>query len=566
MERHLHPSIYKKIRKTKKMLQKGIDPKEFSYRGGLDLKTFNALQNRWKKQQKSIEERKEQIISTYGSLKNVPSSSGPCRRHDPVVGTKNALVLLAEFKDKKHTYKPEKFRDLLFSKGSNYSMRDYYLEASWNQLDIIGHVNDKWYTSSNNRFEYSDNMDSKYFPNAQKLAEETILNAKNSGKIDFSPYAKDGKIEILIVIYAGSGMDTKHDISFIRPHKDRLLKPIELQEGILADQYCLIPELPIDNLGCYCHEVAHFLGLPDLYLENYSTVVGGWCLMGMGHFINEGRTPSHPSAWCKIHLGWIEPELLNKKPQNYEIPAIIDAKIIYRLDIEGSGGKEYFLLENRQQKGFDKYLPGGGLLIWYVNENACIDKKLPNSNPDCFFLTLKQSDGKDELQRDMTELIKRTKPVDKPPKDWEGDLGDPFPGMILNRAFNDDSDPNSRSYKDKKSFIKVDSISDSKDIMTAEIGIESKNVLKLYESDKIFSKSTNEEKTSQIFTNPYFLNVLYSTPKEKTPYEKGFEDAKKEFFEELKEKSGINSYRKGYQRGFKKGYEDAFKSSGGWNE
>ena len=59
--------------------------------------------------------------------------------------TSYGLVLLIEFKDRKHSIKPDYFKDLLFSKGSNHSMRDFYLEASWNQLDINGEVNDEWY-------------------------------------------------------------------------------------------------------------------------------------------------------------------------------------------------------------------------------------------------------------------------------------------------------------------------------------------------------------------------------------------------------------------------------------
>lgn len=237
---HLHPSIYKKIRITKKLLKSGIDPVEFRFRGGLDLETFKALQIRWRDQNQKNERFKLKLRLKYGSLKMAPISAGPCRKIDPVIGKKNALVLLTEFLDKKSSTKPEFFEDLLFSRGSNRSMRDYYLEASWNQLDINGDVNDEWFISANKRSEYVDKVPiSGHYPKAQKLVEETIIQAKNSGNFDFKPYSKDGNIEILIVVYAGEGMDTKLDINYIRAHQDDLKVPIEVQEGIWAKRYCI---------------------------------------------------------------------------------------------------------------------------------------------------------------------------------------------------------------------------------------------------------------------------------------------------------------------------------------
>jgi immune inhibitor A len=551
-ETHLHPSIYKRIRITKKLLRKGIDPEEFRSRGGLDLETFRALQQRWNDQKQRMDKVKQEIRSTYGTLKNAPISVGACRKIEPVIGTKNALVLLTEFKDKKSSTKPEFFKDLLFSKGSNRSLRDYYLEASWNQLDIDGEVNEEWYTSANKRSEYVDKIQvGGHYPKAQKLVEETIIKAKNSDSFDFTPYSKDGNIEILIVVYAGAGMDTKLDINYIRAHQDRLKQPIEVQDGIWARRYCIIPELPfLERLGVLCHEVGHILGLPDLYKEDYSPVVGSWCLMGMGHYINEGRTPSHPSAWCKVHLGWVEPKLLNQEPQNYEIPAVIDDKSIYRLDVEGSDGREYFLLENRQQKGFDKNLPGSGLLIWHINENAC-KVQLPNSDPQHFFLTLKQSDGKEDLQSDRTELFMEK--YEEIPKDVAGDLGDPFPGITVNRTFDDESSPNSRSYKGNKSFVKVVSISDSKDLMNAEMGVKpiSKATTQFIPKNKTV---TFTKKTAIKLTPPNLLTFLYP-PKPKDPYEEGWEA----YFEDLKEEIGLKEFQAGYRRGYRRRYKEAVK-------
>jgi len=560
LERHLHPSIYEKMAITEFLLQEGADKKKIKLLGGLDLETYKALKHRWEEQENRMMQTKKEALSTYGSLKKASSYIGPCKEHESVIGTKNALVLLVEFKDKKHSHDPQEFKDLLFSKGSNRSMRDYYLEASWNQLDINGDVNDKWYTLTDNRSEYSDSRPvNGHYPKAQRLVKETIQKAKSSGKFDFNSYSKDGKIEIIIIIFAGSGMDTKLNTNFIRPHQDQLTEPIEVQNGIWVDKYCIIPELPADDLGCFCHEVGHFLGLPDLYKEGYSPIVGSWCLMGIGCYNNDGKTPSHPSAWCKLHLGWTEPKILNQIPDIQDIPAVIDNKTIYKIEIQGTDKKEYFLLENRQQKGFDEDLPYNGLLIWHVNEKACV-VQAPNFDPNNFFITLKQSDGKEDLQKDRTELIKNARLKGKPPKDAVGDSGDPFPGITLNRTLDDESNPNSRSYKGKKSFINIDLISDSKDVMTADIGINSHslNFIKQNKPHKVTLK--NKGKFPKIYIHPFFFKILYAIPKEKTSYEKEFENVKEVFYEELKDKSGIKSYQIGYRSGFKDGYDEVLKS------
>lgn len=549
-ERHLHPSVYKRFIKTRNLIEKGVDSEELRNRGGLDLETYEALRQRGKSQKQRTKSYKENVIKHYGSLKAAPLSVGPCKKIDPVIGPKNALVLLTEFKDVKHSHSGDEFQELLFSKGSGRSLRDFYLEASWNQLDITGKVNDQWFTASDTSLNYVDESINIKYPLARKLVEETILQAKNSENIDFTPFAQNGYIDILIIVFAGRGIDTSLKIDHIRPHQGNLAEPIEVQNGIWANNYALVPELPMDDLGCYCHEVGHLLGLPDLYNWK-SPVVGSWCLMAIGDHLDNGRTPSHPSAWCKIHLGWKQPQTIGELPKNQEIPAVTGENgAIYKVEIPGTGGQEYFLLENRQQKGFERNLPGSGLLIWHVDQSKCIHKA-PNSDPNHFFITLIESDGKNDLLQDINDLMKKDE-FKVAIKELIGDDGDAFPGITVNRNFNGESNPNSNSYSGVKSMVSITDISDSDDVMKAKIGVQPGSNLPI-------SMNQGEISSQHPLSVIQNLLALMSPQKHVKPYDQGYGDAKQDLIEKIKDENGLNFYKTGYIEGYQKGYKKALK-------
>lgn len=476
-EIQMHYSLYKKVAKTQKMIEEGENPDKFEDRGGITLKVYEYLSKKFKEQ--GLKAYKKKIFNQESSLKDFSESEDYEFKQ---ITKKNALVILIEFKDKKHSVEPEYFKNFLFAKSKS-SMRDYFLEASYQKLDLDGDIR-KWYTAKNERIEYVDNeLVNGHYPKARELVKEAILQLKNDDQYtDFSKYAKDGKIEILIVIYAGKGLDSKirdkdpEIEKYIWPHFDKLGESIELKDGIEVDKYCIISELPKEDLGVFCHEVAHILGLPDLYYNPQGPIIGSWCLMSGGSHNNDSRTPALPSAWCRIFMGWAKPEIITGKPKKYEIPAVIDSNKIYKLEVDGSNGKEYFLVENRQQKGFDKFLPDNGLLIWHVDENV-FNKYFPNSNPQHFFLTLEQSDGKEELEENWIEIEKKLSGLEQSEtyktavKDIIGDSGDPYPGEMNNRTFNDESVPRSDSYLGKSSGVIIESISDSNELMTAVMGI-----------------------------------------------------------------------------------------------
>lgn len=477
--RFQNPERYRKLAVTKQLIADGVDPANFKAKGGLSLNAYKTFNDILDAKQSAVEEVSRSPESNSISSELLTSKS--------ITEKRNVLVLLVEFNDKPSESSREKFEEKLFSTGNNppMSVREYYKEVSSGNFDIDGEVHG-WYMAEHDYCYYSDdlcqNSISWTLPHSKLLVEE-VLN-KAQGDVDFSKFAVNGKLSTLIVVFAGTGGDdkfysdctnseSKHCFN-LYPHHAKLDEPVELEAGVTVDSYILMHELPIDDVGGYCHEIGHNLGLPDLYISDHSsTVVGRWCLMAIGDRNGDGRSPSHLNPWCKIHLGWAKPKVVTGKLNNYTIPNEPESpQTIYRINIENSDGNEYFLVENRQKTGFDSDLPGSGLLIWHVNESKSVGH-FPNNDPENFFLTLKQADG-------LNDLETRIKPDEKPPiteTEWEGDPGDAYPGNTENRKFDHNTNPSSKSYSGKASCVSVVSISDPKPAMEAVIGVECKGKL-----------------------------------------------------------------------------------------
>jgi immune inhibitor A len=113
------------------------------------------------------------------------------------------------------------------------------------------------------------------------------------------------------------------------------------------------------------------------------------------------------SAWCLSALGWIKPKNITAAG-NLTLKALEgDKTACYRLWTKGKASKEYFLIENRQQKGCDAKLPGHGLAVWHIDETQS-----DNTNPLAYKVALVQADGKRDIEFNKNS----------------GDPGDMFPG------------------------------------------------------------------------------------------------------------------------------------------
>lgn len=375
----------------------------------------------------------------------------PTRDAAPVDGTKRALVILVDFSDRTATRSQSDIDDMLFSSGTypTGSMRDFYQEISYNKLDVIGVVSGAgsgWYRAPNPKTYYTDgNYGFGNYPNnAQKLVEDVIDLA--DPYVNFADYDNDGDgiVDALIIIAAGSGAEAGGDVNDLWSHKwDISPKTVD---GVKVKTYFMAPE--DGRVGVMSHELGHLLcKWPDLYDTDYSSRgTGCWDLMAGGSWNGNGDRPAHPVAWCKIRVGWVQPTTIFNTARTVTMQPYTTNDQVYKLPI---GNKEYFLLSNRQQAGFDNQLPGEGLIIEHVDDNQS-----SNTDETHYLVDIEQCDGARHLNTNTNR----------------GDANDPFP-CASNSEFTGNSTPNSDNYNGLGSNVSVTNIQRSGSNITADINI-----------------------------------------------------------------------------------------------
>ncbi len=377
----------------------------------------------------------------------------------------HVLTILVDFEDNPADtalYPAGHYEELLYSAGTypTGSLRDYYLENSYGDVHIVGEAVG-WYRMPHPYSYYTDgNYGFGGYPyNAQKLTEDAVYAADPD--VDFSLYDNDGDgyVDALFVVHAGPGAEQTGSPNDIWSHA-WVTYNVPYVDGVRVLSYSQEPDDGV--IGVFCHELGHALfGLPDLYDYDYDSYgTGMWSLMSGGVWAGGGVTPVHLDAWSKIEAGFVEPVTVVSDETGVFIPQVETNGIIYRLWTQGDADQQYFLVENRQPVGFDTFLPGGGLLIYHIEEHWGNNSNqwYPGYvNYGHYLVAVEQADGDWDLERYWNS----------------GDAGDPWPGSSGNTSFDLYSTPDSRDYDFAATQVAVRNISPSSEVMTAdfEVGI-----------------------------------------------------------------------------------------------
>lgn len=418
--------------------------------------------------------------------------AGPVINSDATVGFLATFLVTFSDRNGQQQTTPQYFEDLLFDLSPGVkSMSNMYSEMSFGKFTANsgpGNING-WYVAPGPHDYYGANDSNGDDMRVAELIEETARGADPS--FNFGPYDtdNDGFVDLMVVVHQGTAEAFGGSPTDIWPQQHTLVNAgrqayetndlnangvrVKVNSFFVTSEISNGTTLESATMGVFAHEYGHALGLPDLYDRqgpSKAAGLGDYSLMAGGSNNDDGRTPAWMDAWCRWKMGWVVP---NRITSNRKGMKLIDAKIgneVLFLWNSGVEGPEYFLAEYRLKTGFDAALPGGGLLIYHVDERVTTDNNIQwyvtgtgdsnTLNGHCL-IALEQADGLFNLDR-----------VGK--NGNSGGVGDPY---VPGRTFDDDTIPSSRAYNvlpargdtGEQTFVAVRNITSAGGEITADI-------------------------------------------------------------------------------------------------
>ena len=394
-------------------------------------------------------------------------------------GRRQIPTILIEFNNKSGQFPSGTYQDHLFgnlgSSPPQKTVSQYYLDMSLGQFEVTGRVIG-WFRLPNDDTYYEEGNNG-YGPGFGEFL--TFGLDRADAIVDFGEFDNDGPdglpnsgdddgvVDTVFFVHpeAGAECQTFDELNNIWSHSwhyseeqyghtaayetnDVQLNsqqvPVLNDDGtekrIVVEDYTVQPGLAcptpsaipkIVPIGVYAHEYGHALGLPDLYDRTPSGNVdsfgiGDWGVMSGGSwgFGNRPDTPTRMSAWSLARLGWANVEILDlSAPISLTLEPVQVRNRVYALDVAGSNGLEYFLVELKDpawadntglRLNWDVDLPEAGLAIWHIDDNVGSDSpdwpfadpgkgqndhpSLPNA-PKHSLVSLEQADCRLHLER-----------------------------------------------------------------------------------------------------------------------------------------------------------------------
>lgn len=421
----------------------------------------------------------------------------------PVHGEQRAVVILVEYSDVKFTLSDPKdyFTRMLNEPGFNDyggtgSARDFFELCSSGlflpDFDVLGPV-----TLPQNQAYYGGNDWSGNDKNPEQMAVHAcdILD----DEVDFSQYDRDGDgvIDNVFIFYAGRGEASGGAPNTVWPHSWNVTAgdyTPHYYDGVQLDRYACSNEWEgsrPDGVGTFVHEFSHVMGLPDLYATSYTSsfTPGAWSAMDYGPYNNGGCTPPLYGAFERYALGWMEPR---------EIVGAVSATL-HPISENVAGvirtpeSNEFFLLENRQQEGWDAYIPGHGMLVWHIHYDPSVwNRNVVNNTPSHQYVDIEEADGtQNDYSRD----------------------GDAFPGRSNVTSFTAETSPAMRTWTGKNVDLPITNIAEANGLITFDVlgggGSASVSVPEVLVASDVTHCSFVANWTAVADTN-YYLSVFRS--------------------------------------------------------
>ncbi len=233
------------------------------------------------------------------------------------------------------------------------------------------------------------------------LAESAIRSIPNEVDLSKFDLDNDGNMDRLLLLHTGRPQETSGRSSDIWSHFQYLSEPITKGNTTIA-HYTMASFQ--SGLGTIIHEMIHQMGGLDLYdvhdeIESDDwNGVGDFDIMSSGNWNGNGRTPSLPMAATMDLIGLertVDADLLGNNVHINLTPMSAGGNAI-KFSISPT---ESVYMEYRGNVGFDKDLPGHGLLVSIVDVfEKSLNKNEVNINPDSPYLRIVEADGNSALK------------------------------------------------------------------------------------------------------------------------------------------------------------------------
>lgn len=442
-----------------------------------NMQKAQTIDSEWRKHNKVMPKQMEHLLSPSvinptavewnKTLSGNLSAKAPARAN---AKESQYLCILVNFADLKMKFKNENFNNFLNAKGyDGYgSVKDYFRDNS-NGKFVPNFVTVGPYTLpspqsfyANNDYETGEDINPR-----QMILDALQLVREKNPEINFKQFDNDGDgvMDNVYVIYAGYSEASTGNAADMWPHSWTLLEEQRpVYDGISVNSYSCSQELvgspedktapAMDGIGTFTHEFGHVLGLKDLYdTDDYyngkGLDPGAYSLYASGSYNNNSKTPAALWAFERLQMGWIEEGKDIKELKAGEDVTQLNSSesftaryINCQPNRHSATGQEWFILENRQFKGWDEFIPGHGLLIYhydYTNEKVTDSWSVngPNNNARHRCLYIKPADGID---------------------DENTRSGDTYPGSSANTSFTDASVPNALNWAGKTTNVPITNI------------------------------------------------------------------------------------------------------------
>ena len=239
------------------------------------------------------------------------------------------------------------------------TMTDYWAEVSSGLLEVSGEVYG-WVDLARTEAYYTG-LTGGLVPGTSHTDEMIAsMVASVDPEVDFGIYDNDGPdgvpdsgdddgfVDVLVIVHPSFGAECNYALDHMWSHSWQYSlwqgeggSPLPTDDRgasggfIMIDEYIVAPSLSCEEgaieIGVFCHELGHLLGMQDLYDYNGGGAgVGYWGLMGTGNW-NTPSSPAHPCAFSKELLGWASVIDVDWRATDLSLAPVVESAEVARM-------------------------------------------------------------------------------------------------------------------------------------------------------------------------------------------------------------------------------------------